>query len=97
MSAEIIKVKIYGTNKEYVGTYYSLRNNNRWLLDTGGGVFFQTSNKFEALDYHLLDVPYGNNNYDLDIIEINGKFGVYDYNMNLRGKLYDTLKEVEVD
>ena len=92
---KMIKVRLHDRiTKKFWQDMYTVEEDGEYPLNNDGSVTFSYLED-EDLFSTPLRTPYCQNEDDIDdIIEIDGKFGIYDWNMKLIGKLYDRIEDV---
>ena len=94
---KIIKAGMYNKiTKEFSDNIYTLEEDGKYPLNHDGSVHFTSKDDVDNISYKLEKPCYAGSYFTDDILEIDGKFGVYDWNMNLIGKLYDMIEDVPV-
>ena len=94
---KVIKVKIYNREirKDSANTY-TIEEDGKYPLNNDGSVSFSYLEDNDLFSVPLR-IPYysgWDEKYIDDILEIDGKFGIYDWNMNLIGELYNRIEDV---
>ena len=95
MSKKIVEVKQYIDFDNTPESFYTVKDDNRFILCNGGGVFFTSEEYCQKMidDDEPMDIPHSNSR-ELDIMEVDGIIGVYDWNMNClyTGSLDDIIE-----
>ncbi len=70
-------------NRDDVEVFYTVRDGDKYILCNGGSVFFTDKEHCEDMirDGEKLEVPHSNSKC-LEVFEVDGIIGVYDWNMN---------------
>ncbi len=95
---KIIKIKRYDLDGNYEDTLYIKRNGSRYVLNNDGSVHWADAPEDftgeEALMVPAYEHDAGDFNFcKTQLLEIEGKFGLYDFNMSPLGKLYNSINE----
>lgn len=94
MTKQIVEVRQYtGMNRDNVEVFYTVRDGDKYVLCNDGSVFFTDKEHCQDMirDGEKLEVPHSNSKC-LEVFEVNGVIGVYDWNMNCL-HTYNSLDE----
>lgn len=86
---EIVKIKQYTSVKKFYD-YYTIKDGDKYLIDDD--CVHYLSSKEECEDIIKKGVELGiphSNSTELDVFEVNGILGVYDWNLNCLNSYYD--------